>query len=304
MGFMTYKLTFVDGGRSVTVSAANAASDKQSRGLIALGDGLLDVEKWLPTDAFTADGRLDHPYLARNTLVTSEAVPLRASDWTNLWQRLDRIDWPLSTAATELGDPIAVADQPARTLRCGFIDGFVERQIRSALGTMMFDRIGPGGRTTSWILWLADPALLRLTVRPLLPHEAAACDATLLPTAPRLSRAPRPSLAELLETGSIRPFSVRLDIESTPWSPLDGSLPAVADVLWPQGWSISTFGDVSVSVPGYRSGTIYSDDALKVMRALEAAGVAPEGDRTFVRYFLAADAPETAVILNFSLDTS
>jgi len=446
MGFTTYRLTFVDGDRSITVSAANVSSDRESRALVALGDGMLEAGTWLPGDAFAADGRLAHPYLARSTIVTSESVPLRPSDWTNWWQSLARISWPLSTPATQLGDPIAVADQPGRALRCGIIDGVAESRIRSALAGMAFDRTGSEFRTTSWIMWLPEPALLRLTLRPLLPHEPAACDAATLPARPTLAAAPRPSLASLLEAGAsgwtpastkpelfveafepggeepvahvsyysdgtvlfrdppspavgigarrlspagkaavdkllansglmgasytedvaetapphgmytlvrdsvvlngtdlglhrratrivslverlvdpmswlpagswigdpdtvlpFRPASIRLDIELTAWSARDGVLIPVSNLRWPLPGSMSSFGEVEdpVYYPDNRSGSLSPDAPLAVMRALASAGVVPEGNSTFVRYYLAGDQPETAVILGFFIESA
>ncbi len=199
MGFMTFAVTFVDGGVSVRVGATNAGDTAESRALVALADALLNPVDSLPGGAFVDGDTQLHPYRALQAMVTSESVSLPSDAWINPTQALDRVVWPLATPPAALGEPVAVAGHPERQLRCGLVDGATEGLIRSALASLTSNQVGPEYRTSSWYLWLNGPALLRLTLHTLLPHETAGCSPANLPGPPTLAQAPRPTLAALLE---------------------------------------------------------------------------------------------------------
>lgn len=195
--FAVYTVTLATGPSPVAVSAANAAADAESRALVALAEGLLDPAAWLPSSAFVGSP-VSHPYLARSSMVTSEVAALEPGSWTNPAQQIARMSWPLGLPPSELGQPISVAGSPGRHLRCDVITGAEEAVIRTALTPFVSRVSGDDQRTSSWDLWMDGPALLRLTLRSFLPNESADCAASLLPGAPSLAEAPRPSLAALL----------------------------------------------------------------------------------------------------------
>jgi hypothetical protein len=195
MGFTYFAVTLADGPDPIRVGASNQGDDQASKALVALAEGIRDVGTWLPQEAFV-HGRADRrPYLARSVRVTSERVPLGPDDWTNAAQSVHRVDWPLAVPPDQLGEPIGLE---GRALRCGIIDGAVDVAIRSALTSFDQDSPDTAQRTTGWYIWLPDPALLRLTLHPLLPDEAPGCAVNELPGPPSLALAPRLSVFALL----------------------------------------------------------------------------------------------------------
>jgi hypothetical protein len=198
-GFMTYQVTFVDTGRAaVTVTATNVGDDAESRLLVELAERIFDPVTWLPRDGWVEGDSRAHPYVARETRLTSEVGPLRSDAWINAAQMLDRVTWPLDASPFEIGLPIEIEGAPNRALRCAIITGAQEAVVRSSLALMVSEREHPF--VAAWYLWTAGPGLLGLSLRPFLPHETAGCAPEDMPPAPSLDSAPRPSLAALLLT--------------------------------------------------------------------------------------------------------
>jgi hypothetical protein len=201
MGFTEFLITLADGPKPIRVIANNQGDNAETRALVKLADELRDVESWLPPEAFR-DGRAERrAYLPRWVRVTSETVPLGPGDWTNAAQSIHRVTWPLAVSPGMLGDPIALGDA-RRTLRCGLIDGAEAAAIRTALATFEQDSPDQSERTTGWYMWLAEPALVRLTVREFLPDEVPGCAEADLPGPPVLAHAPRLSLFALLSVSA------------------------------------------------------------------------------------------------------
>jgi hypothetical protein len=196
-GFTTFRVTFNDADARTWVQASNPASDAESRALIELAEHILDPGVWVPSEGWSGGNPTPQPYVARQTRITSEATNLDADAWVNAAQTLDRRSWPLAESPIDVGQPIEVAGEPDRALRCGFISGAEELAARGRLQAF------EGGwedrpLVATWYFWTTGPGLLELTLRPLLPHEARDCGVAELPAAPTLAAAPRPSLATLL----------------------------------------------------------------------------------------------------------
>ncbi|MBI2780312.1 MAG: hypothetical protein HYX55_00770 [Chloroflexi bacterium] len=224
-GFGLFAVTLVVDGAPVTVRGTNITCDSdappvdckddpETRVMLALVDALVDVTTWLPPSAFRDGHTGRHPYLAAKARVTSERIALRPDDWTNPEQSLSLVNWPLETVPSDLGQPVQLASQPDRTPRCGLIDGTRERAVRAALARLGSQSLENDPWTTIWDIWSDGPALLRLTLRPYLPDEAASCEESTLPAAPTLDGAPRPTLAGVLAAseGGIGPVQPASDL--------------------------------------------------------------------------------------------
>lgn len=199
--FSLYTLTLVVDGTPITIHGTNTGDDPESRTVFSLVEGLLDVATWLPASAFRGGDARPHPYLAVRSRVTTETIPLAPTDRTSPERSIERISWPLPTPPEELGDPISVPDQGARSLRCGVIDGTAEASIRASLHPIpVMD--GAADLASAWYLTLPGPRLLELTLRPFLPDEQAACDPASMPAPPSRSEATQWTLVDLLMAGA------------------------------------------------------------------------------------------------------
>lgn len=290
-GFGLYAVTLVVDGTPIRVNGTNVRCDSDSVPadchedpetpvMLALVDGLVDVAAWLPLSAFRDGDARAHPYLAARARVTSERIALQPNSWTNPEQSLSLVDWPVGTQPSELGQPVELAGQPNRTLRCELIDGGQERAIRAALAPLSAGEATtePGGtendlRTTIWDVWLAgEPALLRLTLRPYLPDETAGCNESELPAAPTLAGAPRPSLAAVLaaSAGGISPVPPTAFLYASVYSTADAT--HVAEVSYYAN-GVVLFRDPSPPAVGIGALRLTPTGLDLVRRALDDLGL-------------------------------
>lgn len=198
-GFMAYRVSFVDTGRTVTVTATNVGPDVDSRALVALAEALREPEGWIGADGWVDGSARQHPYRARSTRITSELLALPSDTTINPARTISRLAWPLAVDPILIGESQALGG--ARRLRCGLITGQEERDVRAALGRVGEPSGSDGRLTTEWHLWTLEPALLKLTVRPFLPHETPGCDLEDLPGPPDPNAAPGASLSDILRIG-------------------------------------------------------------------------------------------------------
>jgi len=258
MGFTEFIITLTDAGAPIRVIANNQGSNAETKALVALAEGLLDAGRWLPPEAFADPESGAQPYRAATVRVTAETIPLAASAWINVAQSIQRIDWPMDVPPDQVGGPIAAGpDRP--TLRCGTLDGLNAEAIRAALVSFAHDSADdPSGRTTGWYVWLPAPALLRLTLRPLLPDELVDCAVDGLPGPPTPALAPRLSLFALLSVsnGGVTPAS-GLELFAQAVRSSDGA----------------TIGHVAY----FRDGTVLFDDPLPPAFGIGALQLTPAG---------------------------
>lgn len=197
-GFTSFQITFVDGDRTVEVSATNAARDAESKALVALAEALLAPEGWIGPDGWRDGSSRERPYLAATARLTSEVRRLPRDAWTNPARSTDRLGWPLESSPLAVGEPVEIE---GRDVRCSLISGVEEFAVRGALSTVSQSQQGSRDLVTEWFLWTPDRSLLKLSMRPYLPHESAGCIPGEMPSPPTLAAAPRPDLGDVLRIG-------------------------------------------------------------------------------------------------------
>ncbi len=197
-GFTSFRVTFMDGGRTVEVSATNAGRDAESKALVTLAEALLAPEAWIPASGWRDGSARGRPYLPATTRLTSELLRLPADAWTNPARSTDRLVWPLTSSPLAVGEPAAIE---GRNVGCSLISGAEEAAVRGALRAASQSQPGAAVLLSEWYLWTADRSLLKLTARPYLPHESAGCVPAEMPDRPTLAAAPRPDLGDILRIG-------------------------------------------------------------------------------------------------------
>jgi hypothetical protein len=293
-GFVTYTVELHDAGRVVSVDTINAFASADGRRLIDLAEAILmhdtPAEPLDPGDWVDGSAAL-LPYRAESTRLTAETVPFPPGTWARPPVEVGGLAWPLPGTPLTIGEPLAAADDPARTIRCAIVSGADEARLRAALDTARIDSAETASLTRSWDLSAPSvPGLLRLSLRPFLPEETPACDAAGLPGAPEPQLPPEPGFAEAWAAARLdaskRPALLQVLVETFPETDVPARAVPVASVHWPR--------DAALEEPSCE--VVPFADADTVVRALEVAGAAETGGSPDIgEYELAGSAPDSLV---------
>ena len=177
-GFTTYMATVRSGHRTVTVLATNTAGTLDAARFIALLEGIVPLEAWLPDELWRDPHPL--PYEARHFWLFTDSSPGVLGTYPEppeFTADIDDVAPALPVAIHEFGAPIPRFVQDFPRFRCGVVDAETAARVLSAMASVGYEMPPPGSALSQFDLrWRAANGIFSIWLQPLLPDTSPSCE--------------------------------------------------------------------------------------------------------------------------------